>query len=370
MSNYTIRPIDQSYNRRMLEILRGSPIVTERMTVCFDRQPDIFALSRCKYDDIFYQGLFEDETLKGFGMIGYHQALVNGTPSEVFCGRDLYILPEARGNKFLAKSTEIHFRENQHRSPIGYGLVMHGNKASLRFVGNRPEKNRYSPLSRIINKMVVHTIFLTLPVSAARRYKIRRAQTEDIPVIVKLLNNEHKDRLFGNIYTEETITAYLGKKPGLSIAGYFLAFDRNGQCCGVCAAWDMSLLKQTRVLKYGSAFLPAKIGYEFFSTLFNQPALPKPGDHFREVTITDYAVEDRNPEIINALLKTVYRQYRQLGYHFMVWWSSEDDPLLMAAKGFMKQRIFSNIVLFSTKPEWLEEGMVKNHLPYIDASAI
>ena len=370
MSNYNIRPIDPSYNLTMLDILRGSPIVTERMTVCFDRQPDIFALSRCKYDDIFYQGLFDRETLKGFGMIGYHQALVNGTQREVFCGRDLYILPEARGQKFLATSTEIHFRENQHRSPVGYGLVMHGNKASLRFVGNRPEKNRYSPLSRIINKMHVHTIFLTLPVSAAHRYKIRRAQTEDIPVIVKLLNNEHRDRLFGNIYSVESFPASLEKKPGLSVTDYFLAFNRNGQCCGVCAAWDMSLVKQTRILKYGSAFLPAKIAYEFFSTLFNQPALPKPGDHFSEVTITDYAVKDRDPGIMNALLKTVYRQYRHLGFHFMVWWSSEDDPLLIATKGFMKQQIRSNIVLFSTKPEWLEEGTVKNHLPYIDASAI
>lgn len=354
----------------MLGILRGSPIVTDRMAICFDRQPDIFALARCKYDDFFYRGLFDGETLKGFGMVGYHKALVNGALSEVFCARDLYILPEARGQGFLAKSTEDHFRQNQSRAPLGYGLIMHGNKASLRFIGKRPDSNHFSPLSRIINQLAINTILLTLPVSQSPDYKIRQAQMDDIPTIVKLLNNEHKDRLFGNIYTEESFCSRLEKNTGLSISDYFLAFDGYGQCCGVCAAWDMGGMKQTRVLKYGKAFLPAKIAWKTCSSLFNLPPLPKPGDHFREVNITDYAVKERDPKIMNALLRAVYREYRKLGHHFMVWGSSMDDPLLTAVRGFMCQRVISNIVLFSTKEKWLGEGMVKNHLPYIDISAI
>lgn len=370
MTNYHIKPIDPSHGQTMLEILRGSPIITDRMTICFDRQPDIFALTRCKYDDYYYQGLFDGETLKGFGMVGYNTVQVNGEPTEVFCARDLYILPEARGQGFVAKSTEDHFREHQHLSPLGYGLIMHGNKASMRFVGKRPDANQYSPLSRVIGQQVIHTILLALPVTGSHDYRIRRAQTEDIPVIVSLLNNEHKDRLFGKTHTEDSFQETLQKNSGLSISDYFLAFDRAGQCCGVCAAWDMSGMKQTRVLKYGKAFLPARIAWKALSILFNRPPLPLPGEHFREVTLTDYAVQDRNPTIMNALLRTIYREYRQRGYHFMIWGSSMDDPLLNAAKGLINQKIISNIVLFSTQSGWLEEGVVKNHLPYIDISAI
>ncbi len=370
MSNYHIKPIDSSHGTNMLEILRGSPIVTDRMTICFDRQPDIFALTRCKYDDYYYQGLFDGETLKGFGMVGYHTALVNGDPTGVFCARDLYILPEARGRGFVAQSTESHFREHQHLAPLGYGLIMQGNRASMRFVGKRPDSNHYSPLSRVIGRQVIHTILLALPVAVSRDYIIRRAQTDDIPAIVRLLNAEHKDRLFGKIYTETSFQATLQKSSGLSISDYFLAFDRNGKCCGVCAGWDMSGMKQTRVLKYGRAFLPARAAWKAISILFNRPPLPKPGEHFREVTLTDYAVQDRNPAIMNALLRSVYCEYRQLGYHFMVWGSCMDDPLLAAARGFMSQKIVSNIVLFSTQAGLLEEGMVKNQLPYIDISAI
>ena len=370
MNNYRIRPVDHGQNKAMLGILRGSPIVTDRMTICFDRQPDIFSLAGCKYDDYFYQGLFDGETLKGFGMVGYHKALVNGQPTEVFCGRDLYVLPEARGQGFLARSTEIHFRENQHRSQIGYGLIMQGNNASLKFVGKRPERNRFSPLSRIINRLQVNTIILALPVSKNSDYTTRRAKMEDIPVIAALLNREHKERLFGKVYPEASFPSYLHRNTGLTIGDYFLAFDRKGQCCGVCAAWDMGMMKQTRVIRYGGAFFPARIAYKSISLVFNRPPLPEPGDHFREVTITDDAVRERNPAVMNALLRTVYHEYRDLGYHFMIWGSSADDPLLTAAKGFLSQRVYSNIVLMSTEDKWMEERMVTNHLPYIDVSAI
>jgi hypothetical protein len=44
--------------------------------------------------------------------------------------------------------------------------------------------------------------------------------------------------------------------------------------------------------------------------------------------------------------------------------------LLEAAKGFVSQKIISNIILFSTKDEWMAEGRIRNHLPYIDISGI
>ena len=370
MSDYQVRPIDRSYNKTMLEILEASPIVADRMTVCFDRQPDIFNLAGCVYDDYFYQGLFGEETLKGFGMVGYHRALVNGKTTDVYCCRDLYILPEARGNGFVAKSVEAHFRENRHRSPIGYGLVMHGNPAPVKYLGNRPGNSQWFPLSRIIGQLEVKTILLTHPVSPGKTFIIRHATSEDIPVIVKLLQDEHKTRLFGHISHQETFLAGLLRKPGLSIGDYFLAFDREGRCCGVCAAWDTGLMKQTRVRAYGRSFLPARIAWKSMSLAFNLPPLPAPGDHFRDITITDYAVRERDPGIMNALLRAVYTEYRHRRYHFMAWGSSAGDPLLAAAKGFMCQRVFSNIVFFATDDRWFREGMVNSHLPYIDVACI
>ncbi len=370
MSDYSIRSLDRSYNTAMLDILKASPIVTDHMTICFDRQPDIFNLAKCKYDDYFYQGLFEHELLKGFGMVGYRQALVNGISQEVYCCRDLYVLPEARGNGFIARSVETHFRENQHRSPIGYGLVMQGNKAPVKFLGKRPANCSYFPLTQIINQLHVKTILLTLPVAGNSSYSIRRATVEDIPVIVELLKMEHRERLFGHIYREDSFLLHLQRNVGLAIGDYFLAFDRRGGCCGVCAAWDTGMMKQTRVSAYGKAFLPARIAWKSLSLVIKLPPLPGSGDHFNDVTVIDYAVKERNPLIMNALLRAVYTEYRHRGYHFLIWGTSADDPLLNASKGFMSQHVSSNIVLFSTDERLFKEGFVKRKWPYIDVSEI
>jgi GNAT superfamily N-acetyltransferase len=366
MSLYQIEPIDRSYSDKMLEILHSAPINTDKITICFDRQPDFFRLSDIKYHPYFCYGFFRLNQLKGFGMIGYHSAMVNGSQETVFHLKDFYVSPEARGTGFGLKVAEKLFRETYNNSTIGYAVVMKGNRDPLSYVDHRNPSFPYIPYSRIINQLDVRNIILTWPVRYTRKYIIRRAEKSDIPVIVNLLNNEHKERLFGNHYDIATFDKYLSERPGLSIDDYYLAFGRNGSPCGVCAAWDCSSFRQTRVLRYGKQFLAAKILYRILSVLFRLAPLPAPGECFKDFIVTDYAVEGRDPDIMNALLRTVYNKYRKKRYQNMIWSSSADDPLLKASDGFFFQRLISNIVLISTDPATIEKGEILNKLPYID----
>ncbi len=145
-----------------------------------------------------------------------------------------------------------------------------------------------------------------------------------------------------------------------------LPIDKAGVLCGVCAAWDCSSFKQTRVLRYGSGFLTARIAYKTLALFFNLPPLPSRGNSFKDFIITDYAVREREPKIMKALLKVIYNVYRKRGFQNMIWGSSADDPLLSASKGFFYQRLVSSIVLISTNPDMLESIAIHNHLPYID----
>jgi hypothetical protein len=209
-------------------------------------------------------------------------------------------------------------------------------------------------------------ILLTWPVSLSRDYTIRSAGVEDIPAIVALLNKEHGKRLFGNLYSEETFLNYLGRCPGLHISDYYLASDKHGMPCGVCAAWDCSSFKQTRVLRYGSKLRPAKIAYRALGFLFRLTPLPAQGESFKDFYITDYAVRERDPRILNALLRVVYHDYRKRGFQNMILGSSADDPLLKATRGFFYQQVISNIALISVSRNRIEAGVVRNQLPYID----
>jgi GNAT superfamily N-acetyltransferase len=366
MSLYSIEPIDRSHNTAILNILRSSPNSTENLTVCFDRQPDFFCLPDIRYNPHYYYGYFHNDQLKGFGGIGYHDAMVNGLPGTVFHMRDYYVAPEARGKGFGYRLTERFFKNPYNQSDVGYVIIMAGNRPSLHYVGRRNEKFPYIPYSRIINQLDVRNIMLTWPVINSRDYTIRKAENEDIPEIVALLNNEHRERLFGNLYDETTFREYLSKRPGLEISDYCLAIDKAGKTCGVCAAWDCSSFKQTRVIKYGKRFRKAKMLYKGLSLLFDLQPLPSPGECFRDTIITDYAVRNRDPGIMNALLRYLYNDLRKRGFQNMMWGSSADDPLLKASEGFFHQRVVSNIVLISTNPEMTENGRIRNHLPFID----
>jgi hypothetical protein len=366
MSLYHIEPVDRRYNNEMLEILHSSPISTENLRIYFDRQPDYFRLPEIKYHPHFYYGFFRLEQLKGFGMIGYHEGRINGLTETIFHLKDFYVTTDARGKGFGLNITERLFKDTYNHSSVGYAIVMAGNRDPLGYVGHRNPSFPYIPYSRIINKLDARNILLTWPIRISRDYLIRKAEIGDIPAIVNLLNKEHRDRLFGNLYDERTFLDYLNKCPGLSISDYYLAFDRKGNPCGVCAAWDCSSFKQTRVLHYGKRFLPARMAYKSLALLFHLPSLPKPGECFRDVILTDYAVKERNPGIMNALLRVIYNDFRKQRFHNMIWGSSADDPLLGACEGFFYQRVVSNIVLISTNPAMVESGAVRNNLPYID----
>jgi GNAT superfamily N-acetyltransferase len=366
MGLYHIESLDRKYNDQILQILRESPIITENLHLYFDRHPDFFRLAEIKYYPHFYYGFFRLEKLMGFGMIGYHDANVNGTKETVFHLKDFYVLPEARGMGFGIRITERLFKETFNKAVTGYAVVMAGNKDPLGYIGHNNRSFPFFPSSRIINQLDVRNIMLIWPVREQTAFKIRRADIQDIPLIVSLLNNEHKDRLFGNVYSEDSFPDYLARRPGLSVSNYYLAFDKRGEPRGVCAAWDCSSFKQTRVLHYGKLFMPAIYAYKMLAAIFRIQSLPLPGESFREFIVTDYAVRDRDPGVMNALLRAVYNDYRKLNYQTMIWGSSADDPLLKASSGFFRQQVISNIVLISTDRSLIEKGAIRNYLPYID----
>lgn len=366
MTGYHIEPVDRTYNREMLAILRDSPITTKDLTLCFDRQPDFFRLAETKYHPHHYFGWFRQRSLRGFGMIGYHPAFVNGRAETVFHLKDYYVLPDARGKGFGYRLTPFLFSAPHDGARLGYAVLMSGNKASHRYVGRRNPAFPHIPHSQIVAQFDARVVFLTWPVRAASGYSIRPAGPEDIPAIVELLNREHQERLFGNVYQAEAFLAYLRSRPGLGLTDYRLAFDRNGRLAGVCAAWDCSAVKQTRVLRYGRRFFAARCAHRILATLLRVSPLPAVGECFKEITVADYAVVDRKPEIMNALLRAVYIEYKNRGYQNLIWGSSAGDPLLSAASGFFQQRVLSDVVLIATNGALLEPGVIRRHLPYVD----
>ena len=135
-------------------------------------------------------------------------------------------------------------------------------------------------------------------------------------------------------------------------------------------AFDTNAFRQTRVMRYGRRFWPTKILSSVFSLIFKTPSLPKIGQAFREASITDYAVKNRDPKILEALLIKIHNDYREKKYQSINFGSSIDDPLLSATDKFFFESVNSHIVLSAKDKDLLEKTAKHVNLPYIDISLL
>jgi hypothetical protein len=107
-------------------------------------------------------------------------------------------------------------------------------------------------------------------------------------------------------------------------------------------------------------------GYNLLSYITGTPKLPAPGESFRDIVITDWAVQERSVEVMHTLLQHVYNIYYGRGYHSMIFGSCADDPILGATHGFVRTEVVSDIIQVSVGGRGLEPGTIQTTLPFID----
>ena len=359
-------PLDRRDNAAMLEILEQSPIEAGGFSICFDRRPDIFATAELKYAPAAWTGFFENDSLAGFGLVGYHSAYVNGAVTPVMHITDCYIQPGSRGRGHLRSALRYFSDEGADRAQIGYAVVMKGNRVAEAQLGDRFIGTTSGLRSKIIGELVAKNILLAYPRRASSHPAVRRARLDDIPDIVALLQAEHQQRLFGLVTDRDTFSTQLARRPGLSIDDYYVV-ERAGKLHGVCAAWDTAAFKQNRVIRYGFWLNLVRIGSKATAKIGGLPSLPRPGEAFRDVFLTDWAVRDRSEEVMRALIEHIYREYRARRYHTLIFGSCAQDPLLRAARGFPVTNLISSIAFFSLHNKWPEYDP---RLPFIDLALL
>jgi hypothetical protein len=361
--------LDRRHNRAMLDILRQSPIEAGGLAICFDRQPDIFAMCDLKYDPAVWSGFFEGDTLAGIVVAGYHQAYVNGSVTPVMHITDCYIRPESRGRGYLKKALVYFSNDGADRAKLGYAVILKGNRAAEALLGDRLAAAPGGLRSRIIGELEARSLLLAFPRRIRPHLPVRRARLDDIDDIVSLLRAEHMPRLFGLVTDRDDFATRMIRRPGLSIDDYFVV-EKAGKLAGVCAAWDTCAFKQNRVMRYGFGLTLVRAVSLVAAKLCGVPSLPAPGDVFRDVFLTDWAARDRSVEVMHALIEHLYHEYRRRKYHTLIFGSCSQDPMLDAAKGFPATKLVSHIAMMALEEQWLHEGAVNTHLPFIDLALL
>lgn len=367
-SPYLIKQLSEEYNKEMLEILQASPIESDGLSICFDRQPDIFGMANLKYKPAKYIGIFKDEKLLGFGLMGYYHGYVLGKPQKVFHLANAFMRKEFRKKGLFLKAAEVFFEDAHKNSYLGYAVVMKGNINAERFIGWQSERYPLVPYSSVLGVLDVRNILITFK-KRESKILVRKAEMKDLEQIVSLLKEEFSARLFSPYIDNKVFIENLKCRPDFSINNYYVA-EKENRIIGTCAAWNCSSFKQIRIIKYSKRFRWIKNVYSLFSFLFAFPPLPLEGKELKAVYISDYAVQNRDPKILNALFRKIYNEYRCLQYNIVVFGSYENDKLLKATRGFFNQSVKSNIILCHKDKSIVENLKMGKTCPYIDVALL
>ena len=119
-------------------------------------------------------------------------------------------------------------------------------------------------------------------------------------------------------------------------------------------------------MAYRKKFKWIKLIYGLLEPLLGFPELPGPGEPFREITLNDYATENRNVRVLEAILERIYTDYRHKGYNMLQIASYSGDPLLQATRGFFSQPLYSRVILGYADPDYLTRERIDCSRPYID----
>jgi len=363
-SGYKVKGLDESWNDRFLEMSRLAPVKAEKISIHFDRSPDIFTIPKITSTQNVPLGLFHDDRLVGCAIASYQKRYINGTVMDVIYLGNMHVTEKGAGRIFLKKLSERVVQKIKDRPEVKYlyAYVMDRNRPAVKLA-------RLGELdSQSVGTISMCTLFTIKPIALDSEYSVRKAKMADVDQIVALLSNEFRQQWLAPEMSKEQFLQNLKNRQDVGIENYYLAI-KNNEIIGTCLAWDMTSFKKNRIRFHGFRMCLLRFGYDLVARLTGSPPMPKTGEAFKDVTIAEYAVRNRDPKIMEALLRFVYRDYRKKGFQTIIFGCDFTDPIKQATSPFISKEVRSSVILAP-----LQKNSMRNFSPpsliYADAIQI
>ena len=340
MSEYEVKGLSENWNDCFLEISRQSPVRAGKISIHFDRSPDIFSIPKMQSYRVVPLGLFCRDELIGIAIASYQKRLIRGVITDVIYLGNMHVTQKGAGKIFLKQLRErvVHKVKNRPEVKYLYGYVMHDNRPGKR-IAKLGELD-----SKLCGSISMFTLLTLKQMKLSSKFLIRKASMSDVEQIVSLLDNAYRDQFLAPVMNLELFMNNLKQRPGIDINNYYLAL-RGKKIVGTCLAWDMTPIKKNRIKFHGFKMKLVHNAYNLMAHLNGSAKLPEPGEPYRDVTIAEYAVLNKDPEIMEALLRAVYQDYRERGYHSIIFGCSSEDPIRQATKPFLSREVRSGVVI-------------------------
>jgi ribosomal protein S18 acetylase RimI-like enzyme len=319
----TVRDARPADNEALVALAAQCPMDGD-MSLCFDRHPDFFALSRLVGDPWRVGVIDGDEGPIACIGVARRFVYLDGSPAQLAYLGDLKVHPLYRrrgAGRALVRWAVAAARDMVGEDDLLLATMLAGNTAvdSLRR-GFTPGVYQWATVRS-------HSVSLLwrrrLPQT---RLTVRPAGSADVPDMVGLWRRLAVSRQFAPICERFPVQA-----PDLD---YLLAHHPDGELAGFVGLWDQHRIKQMRVTGYSRRLAAARVTFNLAAPLARAPRLPRPGSALSYRTVVNPCAP--NPETLRVLLLHACNRLRG-HYSFITIGLDVRDSLTRALVGMLAQ---------------------------------
>ena len=339
-------------NARLCGLFRDVDMSAD-LCLAEERDPDFFALHRAQSPQA-YSVMLEDSTQAerpafGCASILARDAWYGDEIRRVGYACDLRIENGFRGARVFPTVIDkfMSFMQEHEGIDLMYSAVLSSNQRGRNALLNQNSKRTGQPVGQVMtayNMTAIQFVGARMPNDA----RVQRAQESDRAALVAFLAKQQQQRLFGYVVDDAWFQSRLEQWPGMCLADFFILKDSTGRVLACAAPWDTEAhLRRSRVIKYQGKMQWLRLAYNAEARLRGFAKLPVAGDCFHFIYLTHLEVENDQPELLNALLCSIYNELRTQPLHFMSLMVPIGSPLEAGLKGFRLQRMAMELLAFS-----------------------
>lgn len=330
---------------RLRRLLRENPMQGS-ISLSFEREPNYFNASAI--EGPFHQTIIARERDSGsviaFGNRSIRPLFVNRKVQEIGYMSQLRIHPKYGKGLYLARGLAQGFKlyhelHMDGRAPFYLMSVIEDNLPARRLLtSGLPDY----PHAQEYTRMFTYAIYPARrkrSLSVPRSLRLVQGSDRYANGIVECLNRNNLHKQFAPYWTCDTLFM-----ANLSPSDFFLALD--GECVvGCIACWDQTAFKQTVVRGYSGGMARWRKLLNAFSFFGGWPHLPEPNTSLSHAYASHLAIDNDDPAVFAALLRTLYAHTLECGYSYFMIGLAELNPLRSVVEAYRPFTYISQLYL-------------------------
>lgn len=338
MADIEIIPYSSDHDSQ-IRILCRLP-VSGKISLSLEREPNYFtgASIQCNRPEIYVCRRKSDNLIVGVFNVGFRNVYYKGREVRVRYLCDLRIHPDEQGGSLLFRMIRYVEKLKLSRGGLPAQTIVFGdNEHMLNMIkrsGRSSSRNKL-PTYHYAGKYVTTLLGFNNATSNKSDLQIRRAEEADVAGIQKFLDMEGKKIDYFPAYKLKQLGSdfYIG----IDLKDYFLAI-KDKQIVGICGVWDQSGFKQTRIVEYSLAYQVIRPFYNLLAMFKGGSTLPSAGSILKYLNLHTILISGRDQVIFESLVNTILKEYRSVGYEYLLCGLDVNDPLMETCRSFKHRR--------------------------------